>query len=94
MNNGLKDNNYFQLYLHGRSRYPAQNIKTIPKNPTHERVDSRNPLPTHVPAPPAAPTVSNKRPSFLTLKNIVMDMDSLTAEQKLELIDKISDLYA
>lgn len=36
---------------------------------------------------------SKSTPDFLTLKNIVMDTDSLSAEQKLDLIDKISKLY-
>lgn len=64
--------------------------KPVPKNPP--RGDGRNPLPDHVPiAPPAVATY--KSPSFLTLKNIIMDVESLTAEQKLELLDKFSDLY-
>lgn len=55
----------------------------------------RKPLPTQIPVPPHAPVeYSKKSPSFSTLKNIVMDTESLTVEQKLELIDKISDLYA
>lgn len=60
--NSLKDNNYFQLYLHGRSRCPAQNVKTIPKNPPQERSDGRNPLPTRIPLPPPdAPVVASKK---------------------------------
>lgn len=45
--------------------------------------------------PPAAPPrhVSKSSPSFFTLKSIIMDDDDLSAEQKLRLIDKISDLY-
>jgi hypothetical protein len=56
---------------------------------------NRNPLPSQIPVPPPEAPVahSKKSPSFSTLKNIVMDTESLTAEQKLELIDKISDLY-
>lgn len=84
----LTENDYLRLHYRGN----VEPAKRVPKN--QPRGDGRKPLPTHVPAPPAAPADSNKRPSFLTLKNIVMDMDSLTAEQKLELIDKISDLYA
>jgi len=48
------------------------------------------------PAAPAAPPArgSNKGvPTFLTLKNIVMDDNSLSDEQKLRLIDKFSELY-
>lgn len=73
-----------------------QNVKTIPKNTPQKRVDGRNPLPTQIPLPPPNPPVaaSKKSPSFSNLKNIVMDMDSLNAAQKLELIDKISDLYS
>jgi hypothetical protein len=73
-----------------------QNVKTVPKNLPQKRVDGRNPLPTHVPLPPPDPPVvsSKKSPSFSNLKNIVMDMDSLNATQKLELIDRISNLYA
>lgn len=56
----------------------------------------RKPLPTQIPLPPPVAPVAHlkKNPSFSTLKNIVMDMDSLNAAQKLELIDKISDLYS
>lgn len=46
-------------------------------------------------APAAPPPRSRQKPSpdFLTLKKIVMDDDSLSAEQQLNLIDKISELY-
>lgn len=54
----------------------------------------------HIPvARPAAPTAPPSRasakaaPTFLTLKNIVMDDETLSDAQKLSLIDKISDLY-
>jgi hypothetical protein len=48
------------------------------------------------PRPSAAPPPRNRQkpsPDFLTLKKIVMDDDSLSAEQQLNLIDKISELY-
>lgn len=48
------------------------------------------------PAAPAAPPkrASDKEPpTFLTLKNLVMADDTLSDEQKLRMIDKISDLY-
>lgn len=49
------------------------------------------------PAAPAAPpplrTSDKVAPTFLTLKNIVMDDNSLSDEQKLRLIDKFSELY-
>lgn len=46
-------------------------------------------------APPRPPKpYSERSPTFLTLKNIIMDDDSLSAEQKLGLIDKISELYS
>lgn len=72
--------------------------------PDHERFTNVNPPPTQaqidhlrsmpVPkAPPPPPQYATKSPSFLTLKNIIMDDDSLSAEQKLGLIDKISNLY-
>jgi len=54
----------------------------------------------HIPAArPAAPAAPPKRasakepPTFLTLKNLVMADDTLSDEQKLRMIDKISDLY-
>lgn len=73
--------------------------------PDHERFTNVNPpltdeqiasvkaarLSTPPPAPPRSP--STKSPTFLTLKNIIMDDESLSAEQKLGLIDKISELY-
>jgi hypothetical protein len=43
-------------------------------------------------APPARKSVKPS-PTFLTLKNIIMDDDTLSAEQKINLIDKISNLY-
>jgi hypothetical protein len=42
---------------------------------------------------PPRPRSNNVSPTFLTLKNIIMDDDSLSAEQKLRLIDKFSELY-
>jgi hypothetical protein len=74
--------------------------------PDHERFTNVNPPPTdgqiaHIKAarpstpPPAPPRYqSTKSPTFLTLKNIIMDDESLSAEQKLGLIDKISELYS
>jgi hypothetical protein len=61
-----------------------------------ESSNGRNPLPNQAPRvpPPPPPTKAvEKAPTFTTLKNIVMDSETLTAEQKLELIDKISNLY-
>lgn len=71
--------------------------------PLHEIFINVNPPPTQEQiyrlrsikppkAPPPIPSAS-KSPSFLTLKNIIMDDDSLSPEQKLGLIDKISNLY-
>jgi len=77
--------------------------------PDHERFTNVNPPPTdeqiaHIKSarpstPPAAPPrppkpYSTPSPTFLTLKNIIMDDDSLSSEQKLGLIDKISELYS
>lgn len=46
------------------------------------------------PAPVAPPRQRSKAsPTFLTLKNIIMDDESISDEQKLNLIDKISELY-
>lgn len=49
------------------------------------------------PAAPAAPpplrAIAKVSPTFLTLKNIVMDDNLLSDEQKINLIDKISKLY-
>lgn len=53
-------------------------------------------IPVARPRPSAAPPPRHRAkvtPDFQTLKKIVMDADSLTAEQKLDLIDKISELY-
>lgn len=88
--NGLTENDNLRLHYRGNVK-PAERLSK-----KSQLVDNgRKPLPTqHMPAPPEAPQLtSNKTPSFSTLKNIVMDADSLTAEQKLYLIDKISDLY-
>jgi hypothetical protein len=87
----LTENDYLRLNYRGN----VEPAKRVPKNlPRSDR--GRNPLPSEVPLPPPdAPVAhSKKSPSFSTLKNIVMDTESLTAEQKLDLIDKISDLYA
>ena len=74
--------------------------------PDHERFTNVNPPPTEEqiakiksarpsspPMAPPRPRSNNAFPTFLTLKNIIMDDDSLSAEQKLSLIDKISELY-
>lgn len=46
------------------------------------------------PAPAAPPRKgSNTSPTFLTLKNVIMDDDTLSADQKLNLVEKISKLY-
>ncbi len=48
------------------------------------------------PAAPAAPPArgSNKGvPTFLALKNIVMVDDTLSDDQKIRMVDKISELY-
>lgn len=48
------------------------------------------------PAAPAAPpkrASAKETPTFLTLKNLVMADDTLSDEQKLRMVDKISDLY-
>lgn len=93
-----KDNITHTDYL----RRPGDN------RPDHERFTNVNPPPTaeqiaHIRSarpitPPAAPPrppkpYSTPSPTFLTLKNIIMDDDSLSAEQKLRLIDKFSELY-
>jgi hypothetical protein len=44
-------------------------------------------------APPPLRSSAKAVPTFLTLKNIVMADNSLSDEQKLRLIDKISELY-
>lgn len=44
-------------------------------------------------APPPLRSSSKSAPTFLTLKNIVMDDNSLSDDQKLRLIDKFSELY-
>lgn len=72
--------------------------------PDHERFTNVNPPPTdeqiaHIRSarpstPPPAPPRSTKSPTFLTLKNIIMDDESLSPEQKLGLMDKISELYS
>lgn len=65
-----------------------------------KRSGDKNHIPVARPvARPAAPTAPPSRasakaaPTFLTLKNIVMDDETLSDAQKLSLIDKISDLY-
>ena len=54
-------------------------------------------IPAARPAAPAAPppkrASAKEPPTFLTLKNLVMADDTLSDEQKLRMIDKISDLY-
>lgn len=76
--------------------------------PDHERFTNVNPpltdakrneiraarpaFPPAAPPPPPKP-YSRPLPIFLTLKNIIMDDESLSPEQKLGLIDKISELY-
>lgn len=48
------------------------------------------------PVAPAAPPARGRekgKPTFLTLKNIVIDDDTLSDDQKLRMIDKISELY-
>jgi hypothetical protein len=76
----------------------------ISKNNRMPANSNRKPLPTVSPKGP--PPSNNKKcvplypprasstsaPSFLTLKNVIMDAD-LSSDQKLDLIDKISNLY-
>lgn len=53
---------------------------------------NRKPLPTVAPKGPPSATNPKFVPSFLTLKNVIMEAD-LSSDQKLDLIDKISNLY-
>lgn len=53
-------------------------------------------IPAARPAASAAPPArmnAKASPTLLTLKHIIMDDDSLSSEQKINLIDKISNLY-
>lgn len=76
--------------------HPASDqVRFMPQNPP--KGDGRNPLPDIAPqAPLSVSEVRSKKntPSFINLKNIIKNTESLSAEQKFELIDKISELYA
>lgn len=90
-----KDKNTHTDYLrrHGDTRPDHERFTNVNPPPTDEqiaRIKSLRPS-----APPAPPRKNSKSsPTFLTLKNIIMDDESLSAEQKLNLIDKISELYS
>jgi hypothetical protein len=76
-------------------RPTANQVDRIPRNPP--KGDGRYPLPETIPqAPLLVSEVRNKKPTptFINLKNIIKNTESLSAEQKFELIDKISELYA
>jgi hypothetical protein len=61
-----------------------------------KRHGDNNHIPAARPAASAAPPArasAKALPTFFTLKSIIMDDKSLSAEQKISLLDKISNLY-
>lgn len=72
----------------------AKEPQPMPEMFKRNREDGQAPM--ERPKPSAAPPAlksSKSSPTFLTLKTIIMDDETLSAEQKLRLIDKFSGLY-
>lgn len=68
------------------------------KNAEHEflnfnPITPANCIPKKISSPPNPPSRKVSYPSFNSLKNIIMKNDSLTSEQKNNLINQISELY-
>lgn len=91
-----KDNITHTDYLRrpGDNRPDHERFTNVNPPPTEEQIAKiRSARPSSPPMAPPRARSNNALPTFLTLKNIIMDDDSLSAEQKLGLIDKISELY-
>lgn len=91
-----KDNITHTDYLrrHGDTRPDHERFTNVNPPPTEEQIAKiKSARPSSPPMAPPRPRSNNAFPTFLTLKNIIMDDDSLSAEQKLRLIDKFSELY-
>lgn len=91
-----KDKNTHTDYLrrHGDTRPDHERFTNVNPPPTDEQIAHIKSARPSTPPPAPPKSSSTKSPTFLTLKNIIMDDESLSAEQKLGLIDKISDLYS